>query len=50
MGREQWGEGFSGITIMDAWTKSRGRGEVGGERWVWMGWRDGEKMLITVIE
>ena len=27
MGRGQWGERFSGTTIQDTWTKSRGRGE-----------------------
>ena len=29
MGRGQWGEGFSGTTIKDTWTKPRGRVEVG---------------------
>ena len=29
MGRGHWGEGFSGTTIKDTWTKSRGRVEVG---------------------
>ena len=29
MGRGQWGEGFTGTTIKDTWTKSRGRVEVG---------------------
>ena len=42
MGRGQWGEGFTGSTIKDTWTKSRGRVEVceeggfslgGVERW-----------------
>ena len=46
MGRGQWGEGFSGTTIKDTWTKSRGR-EVG---LVGVGWRGGEKMQTTVIE
>ena len=29
MGRGQWGEGFTGTTIMDTWAKPRG-GEGGG--------------------
>ena len=29
VGRGQWGEGSTGATIKDAWTKSRGRVEVG---------------------
>ena len=29
MGREQWGEGITGTTIKDTWTKSRGRVKVG---------------------
>ena len=29
MGREEWGEGFSGTTIKDTWSKSRGRVEAG---------------------
>ena len=36
MGRGQWGEGFTGTTIKDTWTKSRGRveeGEGGGFGW-----------------
>ena len=36
MGRGQWGEGFTGATIKDTWTKSRGRvkvGEGGGFGW-----------------
>ena len=36
MGRGQWGEGITGATIKDTWTKSRGRvevGEVGGIGW-----------------
>ena len=42
------GEGFTGATIKDTWTKSRGRVETGE---VWLGgWRDGEKMKTTVIE
>ena len=27
MGRGQWGEGITGTTIKDTWTKSRGRVE-----------------------
>ena len=50
MGRGQWGEGFTGTTMRDTWTKSRGRVEVGGEVGSdGVGWRDGEKMQ-TVIE
>ena len=47
MGRGQRGEGFSGTTITDTWTKPRGRveaGEGGGFGW------GGEKMQTTVIE
>ena len=29
MGRGQWGEGFTGTTIKDTWTKSRGKVEAG---------------------
>ena len=29
MGRGQWGEGFSGTTIRDTWTKPRRRVEAG---------------------
>ena len=29
MGRGKWGEGITGTTIKDTWTKSRGRVEVG---------------------
>ena len=28
MGRGYWGEGFSGTTIKDTWTKPKGRVEV----------------------
>ena len=41
------GEGFTGTTIKDTWTKSRGKveaGERGGFGW------GGEKMQTTVIE
>ena len=38
MGRGQWGEGFTGATIKDTWTKSRGRVEVGeGDGFGWGG-------------
>ena len=36
MGRGQWGEGITGTTIKDSWTKSKGRvemGEGGGFGW-----------------
>ena len=51
MGRGQCGAGFTGITIKNTWTKSRGRVKVG-ERggFSWGGWRDGEEMQITVSE
>ena len=29
MGRGYWGEGFTGATIKDTWTKSKGRVKVG---------------------
>ena len=51
MGREWWGEGFSGIAIKDIWTKSRGRWRQGRE--VGLGgvrWRGGEKMQTIVTE
>ena len=38
MGRGQWGEGFSGTTIKDTWTKPRGKVEAregGGFVWGW---------------
>ena len=42
MGRGEGGEGFTGTTIKDTWTKSRGRmeaGEEGGFSWgVVEGW------------
>ena len=41
------GEGFSGTSIKDTWTKPRGRMEAGeGGRCGW----GGEKMQTTVIE
>ena len=36
MGRGQWGEGFTGTSIKDTWTKSRRKveaGEGGGFNW-----------------
>ena len=51
MGRGPWGDGFSGTTIKDTWTKSRGRVEVGeGGGFGGVRWRDGEKRQTTVIE
>ena len=47
MGRGQWGEGFTGTTIKDTWTKSKGRWEVGLAE---VEWRGGEKMQTTVTE
>ena len=47
MGRGQWGEGFTGTTIKDTWTKPRGRVEAGEEGG--FGW-GGEKMQTTVVE
>ena len=46
MGKGQWGEGITGTTIKDTWTKSRGREvDLAG-----VGWRDEEKRHTTVIE
>ena len=51
MGRVQWGEGITGTTIKDTWTKSRERVEVGeGGGSAGVGWRVGEKRHTTVIE
>ena len=51
MGRGQRGEGITGTTIKDTWTKSRGMVEVGeGGGSAGLGWRDGEKRHTTVIE
>ena len=51
MQRGWWGEGFTGTTIKDTWTKSRGRWRRGREVGsAGVGWRDGEKMQTTVIE
>ena len=51
MGRGQWGEGFTGPTLKDTWTKLRERMEVGeGGDCGGVGWRDGEKMQTTAIE
>ena len=47
MGKGQWGEGFSGTTIKDTWSKPRGRVEAregGGFGWGM------EKMQTNVIE
>ena len=37
MGRGYWGEGFSGTTIKDTWTKSRGKMEAGEGGGLWGG-------------
>ena len=51
MGRGQGGEGITGTTIKDKWTKSKGRVGVGkGRGSAGVGWRDGEKRHTTVIE
>ena len=50
MGRGQWGEGFTGTTTKDTWTKSRGRVEAGEGGGVGWGGGDGEKMETTVIK
>ena len=51
MRREQWGEGFSGTTIKDTWTKPRRRVEAGeGGGFGWGGGGGGEKMQTAVIE
>ena len=51
MGRGQRGEGITGTTIKDTWTKSKGRVEVGEEGgFAGVGWRDGEKSDTTVTE
>ena len=49
MGRGEWGEGFSGATVKDTWTKPRWRQgmEVGLPG---VEWRGGEKMQATVTE
>ena len=47
VGRGQWGEGFSGTTVKDTWTKPRGMGEAGEGGGFGGG---GEKMQTTVIE
>ena len=38
--RREWGEGITGTTIKDTWTKSRECGG-GGGRWVQLGWGGG---------
>ena len=43
----QWGEGFSGTTIKDTWTKPRGKVEAG--EGCGFGW-GGEKMQTAIIE
>ena len=52
MGRGEWGEGFSGTTIKDTWTKPRGRVEAREGGGFGCGGRGsgGEKMQTTVIE
>ena len=51
VGRGQWGEGFTGATIKDTRTKSRGRVEVGGEVGLaGVRWWDGEKVHTIVTE
>ena len=51
MGRGQSGEGITGTTINDAWTKSRGKVVVGeGGGFGVVGWRDGDKRHTTVNE
>ena len=51
MGRVQWREGFSGITIKDTWTKPRGRVETReGGGFGWGGGSGGEKMQTAVSE
>ena len=53
MGRGQWGEGFSGTTIKDTWTKPRGKVEAregGGFGWHWRGGTGEGKMQTTIIE
>ena len=47
MGRGQCGEGFSGTTIKDKWTKPRGRVEAGKGGGFGGG---GVKMQATIIE
>ena len=51
MRRRQWGEGFSGTTIKDTWTKPRERVEAREEGGFGWGWGSGgEKMQTAVIE
>ena len=46
-----WGKGFTGATIKDTRTKSRGRVQVvEGGGIGWGGWREGEKMQTIVTE
>ena len=45
------GEGFSGTSIKDTWTKPRGRVDTGeGGGFGWGGGRVGEKLQTTIIE
>ena len=44
------GEGFSGTTIKDTWTKPR-RGGIRGGKWGWLGWEGiGGGIQTTVVE
>ena len=46
MGKGQWGEGITGTTIKDTWTKSRGREvDLAG-----VGWRERNNMQTIVTE
>ena len=53
MGGNKWGkgEGFSGTTIKDTWTKPK-VGRIKGGKWGWLLWRTavGGEMEITVLE
>ena len=50
-GRDSGGEGFSGNTIKDTWTKARGGWKQGREVGLaGVGWREGEKMQTIVIQ
>ena len=51
MRRGQWGEGITGTTIKDTWTKSRRRVEVGeGGGFGWGGVEGWGEKAYTVIE
>ena len=44
------GQGFSGTTIKDTWTKPR-RGGIRGGKWGWLGWEGiGGGIQTTVVE